>query len=158
MDNHWCRASSTSGSLPSRFRFWDVPCFPSCVHSSRSLSCWCIKRALGTPVISARRRWLVLGKWLLIWSSKAIFSASDKSLRGILVRVPNWIKLKLKTKLSKIRALKNLYTSWFGAGSLWKTTQVQAADASWKCWLWEGKWAVEPRVGETSDESFICVI
>jgi hypothetical protein len=65
IQNHWFGASSTSQSLPSRFRFGEIPCCPSCnVHSSRSFCCCCITRTIvdfGTPVISASWRWLVLG-------------------------------------------------------------------------------------------------
>jgi hypothetical protein len=71
IDSHWLRASSACGSWPSRFRFWEVPCYPwRNVHSSRSFSCCSITHAIvdfDTPVISASWRWLMSGGWFLIF-------------------------------------------------------------------------------------------
>jgi hypothetical protein len=77
------RISSTSGSLPSYFSFWEVPCCPwRNVRSSRSSSCFSIMRAVvvfGSPVISSSLCWLVLGGWFLIFSSKTILLLSVTS-------------------------------------------------------------------------------
>jgi hypothetical protein len=91
IENHWLRAFSTSGTLPSHFRFWEILFFPvRNVHSFRSFSCCSVTRAIVdfvTPVISASWRWQDLGGWFLIYSSKAVLSASFKSLLGIFVGI-----------------------------------------------------------------------